>query len=166
MARVQITSKVDITCDLLLAWQGIANGITVQNAKAREKYWKAWTGYYDECNADPYLECLSRCEQGVLLTGFAARVRTGVYVYRDQVHVQTVTQALAAISITCPVLYESEGEQYIFPLKRLTEGFRISGPTLHSSACSTSRITENGSSSCIPKNEHAHAVGDLITIAF
>ena len=52
-----------------------------------------------------------------------------VYGYRDQVHVQTVTQALAAISASCQLvlgrkqspIYESEGE-YILPLKRLTKG--------------------------------------------
>ena len=172
MARVQITSKVDIACDLLLAWRGIANGITVQNAKAREKYWKAWTGYCDECSADPYLECLSRCEQGVLLTGFAARVRTGAYGYGDQVRVQTVTQALAAISTTCQLVgkqspvYESEGE-YILPLRRLTEGFRRQDPPSIPQLAVPVELPEMAAHlAYLTKNEHAHAVGDLITIAF
>ena len=133
MARVQIAKKTDIACDLLLVWRGIANGITVQNAKAGEKYWKAWTGYCNECNAEPYLECLSCCEQGVLLIGFAAQVRTGAYGHGDQVRIQMVTQALVAISTTCQLVgkqspvYKSEGE-YILPLRHRTEGFRRQDP--------------------------------------
>ena len=67
MARVQGPGKVGVACDLLLAWRTIADGVTAQTSKTRQKCWKHWTEYCHQCNTDPYLDKLSSCERAVLI---------------------------------------------------------------------------------------------------
>ena len=65
--------------------------------------------------------------------GFAARVRTGYYGYRDQVKVHSVTDALLAISTTFELagqpspLYKDHN-MYNLPIKRCIEGMRRQNP--------------------------------------
>jgi len=79
------------------------------------------------------MQKITKLEQIVLTTGFAARVRSGAYGKRNQVKVQSVTKALAAISKTIELageqspLYKAPNE-YILPLERLVEGFRREDP--------------------------------------
>ena len=176
MDRVQGPNKISIACDILFAWRRtIADGVTAQTSRTWEKYWKKWTEYCHECSTDEYLSDCTICEKSIILTGFAARVRTGTYGRGDQVKVQSVTDALSAISQTSKLVgqprspvYQAEGE-YIIPVKRLVEGFRRQDPPaipipqmavpleIPEAALHLAYL------SCDAKH---NAVGDLIIIAF
>ena len=87
MARVQAKSKIDAARDLLIAWQFVVNGITVQTTKERGKYWKTWTIYYEECNVKPYLDTIKPYKRTIIIKIFVARVQTRDYGNGSQVHV-------------------------------------------------------------------------------
>jgi hypothetical protein len=172
MDRVQNSGKIGIACDLLLAWRTIADGTTVQTTRTRERYWKDWTTYSSQCSTDPYLSNLSKCEKAIILTAFAARVRTGAFGRGNQVKVSTVTDALAAISKTCQLVgqqspvYETEGE-YILPIQRLVEGFKRSDPPAIPQMAVPVSVPEMAARlGYITNNPRAQAAGDLTLIAF
>eukprot|EP00957_Ditylum_brightwellii_P000784 61910-Ditylum_brightwellii.AAC.1 len=66
----------------------------------REKYWRHWQQYAKIWHKDPFLDNASELKQGIILTAFTARVRTGDYGRGHQVHVSSVMEALLAISKT------------------------------------------------------------------
>ena len=82
---------------------------------------------------DPFLRQGSELEQSIIITGFASRVRTGFYGRGNQVKVQSVSEALAAISKTIELageqspLYKSHNI-YKLPIERLIEGYRREDP--------------------------------------
>ena len=133
MDRVHSDQKIGVARDLLLAWRTIADGTTAQTAKTWEKYWKHWTEYCHKCKVDPYLTKISNAERATILIAFAACVRTGAYGLGNQVRVQSVSEALAAITKTYELvgqqspIYQTQGE-YILPIKRLLEGFCRTDP--------------------------------------
>ena len=172
LERVHSDSKTGVACDFLLAWNAIADGVTAQTAQTRQKYWKHWTEYCQLFQQGPHLDTITACEKSVIITGFAARVRTGAYGLGDQVSVQTVTNALAAVSKTCQLvgqqspIFETEGE-YILPVKRLVEGFkRVDPPAIPQMAVPVSvpeKALELAYATSSPRKQ---AAGDLVTIAF
>ena len=158
--------------DQVLAWREIAYGVTDKTTKTRKKYWEHWSGYCARFAIDPFLSNESKLQQIIILAGFAARVRTGTYGHGNQVKVQTVTEALAAISKTIELVGEqSPGyqapNQYKLPLERLVEGFRREDPPA---------IPQLAVPVTVPNECQAFAEGqsdpgicataDLITIAF
>ena len=172
MARVQGPGKVGVACDLLLAWRTIADGVTAQTSKTRQKYWKHWTEYCHQCTTDPYLDELSSCERAVLITAFAARVRTGAYGRGDQVGVQTVTKALAAISKTCQLVgkqspvTQTEGK-YILPVERIVEGFKRQDPPAIPQMAVPIDVPEAALALAYAVGTNrTEAVGDLTIVAF
>lgn len=172
MARVQGPGKVGVACDLLLAWRTIADGVTAQTSKTRQKYWKHWTEYCHQCTTDPYLDELSSCERAVLITAFAARVRTGAYGRGDQVGVQTVTKALAAISKTCQLVgkqspvTQTEGK-YILPVERIVEGFKRQDPPAIPQMAVPKDVPEAALALAYAVGTNrTEAVGDLTIVAF
>jgi len=172
MARVPGELKNGIVCDFLLAWNTIANGVTAQTAKTREKDWQHWSGYCHNFRLDLFLQRQTACEKAVILTGFAARVRTGAYGNGNQVNVQTVANALSVISKTnqlvgkqSPVL-EKEGE-YILPLKRMVERFkRIDPPAIPQMAVPKEVPEAAQKVAYLSSDARLHAAGDLTVIAF
>ena len=131
--RAEGSQKVELACDFLFAWRAIANGITHQTSQSRIKYWGHWCSYVSKCNTSPSLAGENTLQQAVVLTGFAQRVRSGAYGLGDKIKVQSVNQALAAITATLelggqqsPVL-QSEGK-YITPLHQQLEGLRREDP--------------------------------------
>ena len=129
MERLQDTWKGRITCNLTLVWRSIAYGVTAQNARTMNKYWRHWNNYCKKCITEPYLRSVKPCEQEIIVTEFSVRGWTRAYSQGDQVHVQSFTDALAVISRTCQLvwgessIYQTE-EEYILPNKSLTRGFR------------------------------------------
>ena len=115
------------------AWSAINNGVVDQNNKTREKYWNHWKHYTNAFKIKPHLEQCSNAEKIILITGFAARVRTGYYGKGRTVRVQSVTKALAAISTTIELagesspIYKTE-KNYKVPVARLIEGYRRQDP--------------------------------------
>lgn len=116
------------------AWEAIAYGTTHQASQTCNRYWKHWTNYCSNFHKlDPFLTSVPKVDRSIILTAFAARVRTGAYGRGHQVKVSSVQDAIAAITTTAKLVgqqspaYEMEGE-YILPLKRCIEGFRRQDP--------------------------------------
>ena len=172
MARVRPTSQVGVACDLLLAGRATATGIAAQTAHTQERYWKHWCSYCHECNVNPFLDGIPDIEQGFLVTGFAARVRSGAYGHGHRVTVQSVSQALAAISKTCQLarkrspVYEEAGK-YVLQVERCIEGFRREDPPATPQLAVPVAVPEQtarrGQAS---DSAHQQAIGDLSLIAF
>lgn len=129
MDTISRADKVEFASDFLLAWQAIANGTTLQTSKKQEKYWRHWCSYVASCKADPYLESVDNLTGSIIATGFAARVRTGIYGRGKEVKVHSVTDALTAISTTCELVgkqspFLKAEATYLLPIKRCIEGLR------------------------------------------
>ena len=83
---------------------------------------------------DPHLaNCSSNIERNIILTAFAARVRTGFYGRGRQITVGEVAKALAAISKTIELAGETSPvyrahNKYTLPVERLIEGYRRADP--------------------------------------
>ena len=133
MDSVPNHQKNAITCDFLLAWRAIANGVTDKTNQSHKKYWRHWCSYCSAFNTDPFLRTRTELQQQIIITGFAARVRTGFYGHGHQIKVQSVTDALAAISKTIELvgqqspIYKAHNV-YKLPIERLVEGFRREDP--------------------------------------
>ena len=119
-----------------------------------------------------HLDNITVCKKSIIITDFTARVRTRAYGYGDKVSVQTVTNALAAISKTCQLvgkpspIFEREGE-YILPIKRLVEGFkRVDPPAILQMAVPVS-VPEMALELAYEMSSlQKQAAGDLVTIDF
>jgi hypothetical protein len=108
----------------------------------------------------------------VLITAFAARVRTGAYGRGDQVGVQTVTKALAAISKTCQLVgkqspvTQTEGK-YILPVERIVEGFKRQDPPAIPQMAVPIDVPEAALALAYAVGTNrTEAVGDLTIVAF
>jgi len=66
----------------------------------RKKYWERWTSYVAPLGVDPYLQATHYEHRARVLSGFAARVRTGHYGRGQQIRVGTVISAITAIGTT------------------------------------------------------------------
>ena len=143
-----------------------------QNNKTREKYWNHWKNYTTACKACPNLVKCSNAEKIILITGFAARVRTGYYGRGRTVRVQSVTQALAAISTTIELagesspIYKTE-KAYKLPVARLIEGYRREDPPSTPQLALPIAVPEQ----CLKagrqsNNPYLKAIGELSIIAF
>ena len=91
----------------------MSTGVTHQNIQTRQKYWNFWQTYCAQCKTNPYLDSTNKIEQSILLTGYAARVRTGIYGRGNQVKVQTVTDALSAMANKVPYTKRRENTFYL-----------------------------------------------------
>ena len=65
--------------DISVAWKAIDNGVVDENNMTREKYWQHWREYRKMFQTDPYLEQCTNIQKIIIITAFAARVRTGYY---------------------------------------------------------------------------------------
>jgi hypothetical protein len=114
-------------------WRAIDNGVTAKTAKSRTKYWRQWQSYTATWNRNAFLSNVSSFEKVIILTAFAARVRTGFYGQRAQVRVPSVAEALAAIAKTIKLAGQSSlvyrfDETYILPIQRCIKGMRWEDP--------------------------------------
>ena len=101
------------------------------NTKSRQKSWAHWTGYCQAFRQDAYLRSCTKLQKSIIITAFAARVRTGYYGLGHQVTVQTVADALSAVSATIMLAGEQSPvyqapQTYVLPVARLIEGYRLS----------------------------------------
>ena len=172
LGRSSRCRKVKLASDFLLAWRAIANGVTHQTSQGRNKYWSKWCSYVSSCNASPSLAEKPPLQQAIILTGFDQRVRSGAYGRGDKIKVQSINQALAAITATLelggqqsPAL-QSEGN-YITPLHQQLEGLRRedppSIPQLAVPVSLVKHITNHHGASSQPIQT---ATAELISIAF
>ena len=172
MEGIHPIPKDFIKGDINSVWRAISNGVVAQNIKTREKYWAHWTSYTSLFNKNPYLTDCTNKEQIIIVTAFAARVRKGYYGKGKQVTVQTITQALSAITKTCelvgqpsPVLQAEK--TYKVPVAWLVEGYRREDPP------ATPQLTvpvtvpiQCHKSAYATKDPRQQAIGDLTLIAF
>ena len=143
-----------------------------QNTKTREKYWAHWKAYTNLFRKDPFLTNCTNSQQVIITTAFVARVRRGFYRKGQQVIVETVPQALSAISKTCelagepsPILQAEKTDKV--PVAQLVEGFRRQDPSATPQQATPIAVPEQcyvrGYKTPLHKEQ---AVGDLAIIAF
>ena len=84
-------------------------------------------------NIEPFLSNTNETQQIIILTAFAARVRTGHYGRGNTVKAASVQEALSAISKTIELagksspLYKAE-KAFKVPVARLLEGYKRQDP--------------------------------------
>jgi hypothetical protein len=161
-----------LTRDILTAWDAINNGVVAQNNRTREKYWAHWRTYCTSFNQDPFLQLLTPNQQVLLLTAFAARVRTGCYGKGNPIKVQGVANALSSITKTFELvglnspIYQAPGT-YKVPVARLMEGYRREDPPAVPQLAVPIRVPNKVRQTGYATNDHKlQAIGDLAVIAF
>ena len=167
-----LTRKAMLARDILSAWGAIDNGVVDKNNKEREKYWSHWEQYCQAWNKHPHLLDCSPLETIIILTAFAARVRTGHYGRGKRVTVQTVKVALSAISKTIELggqpspIYKAE-DTYKVPVARLIEGMRREDPPSVPQLAVPIAVPEHVLKKAYQTDDNIlHAIGDLSLIAF
>jgi hypothetical protein len=121
---------------------------------------------------DPFLSNASTIEQGIIITAFAARVRSGFYGHGNEIKVSLVSDALAAISKTIELVgkqspvYRYE-ETYTLPVQRCIEGMRrVDSPAIPQLAVPVAVPIEMAREAYATSSTRAQATGDLGLIAF
>ena len=144
--------------------------------KAREKYWQKWCQYARKVKIDPLLQSTHPLIRDLVLTAFAARVRTGFYGKGRQIRVQGVTDALSAISKTIELaglkspVYRAHNK-YTLPVERCVEGWRRQDPpSVPQLALPVLVVNHLADMAYNPTSDtacpHDQAVADLAQVAF
>ena len=172
MEGIPLARQIHLTRDIVAAWEAISNGVVDENNRARQKYWSHWSEYCSAFNQEPYLSGCSPLKQNIIITAFAARVRTGHYGRGRRVKVQTVAHALSAISKTLELagqsspVYETPGT-YRVPVARLMEGYRRVDPPAVPQIAVPAKVPRACQQAAYKtKNDNLKAIGDLAIIAF
>jgi hypothetical protein len=115
------------------SWKAITNGVVAKTTSDRQKYWRHWCSYTALFRFDPFLSNASSTDKDQIICAFGANVRTGAYGRGAQVKVQTVTDALSAISTTIQLAGQRspvyrEDQKYTLAIERMVEGFRREDP--------------------------------------
>ena len=172
LERMHPAHRLGFSRDCLSAWRASTLGVTPQTTKTREKYWNHWRQYAAQCHIDPWLTNTSPLERDITINAFAARVRSGFYGRGAQVKVQSVNDALSAISKTIELagqpspLYR-EANKYQLSTERLCEGFRREDPpAVPQLAVPVSIVNHCYKSSLLTNDALTAAAGQLTIIAF
>ncbi len=83
--------------DFRLADNGFHFGRVAATTKGRESCWEWWAAYVAPVGVDPYLQDTPFTIRVHLLTGFAARARTGYYGRGKQIQAGSVSSAIKAV---------------------------------------------------------------------
>lgn len=115
------------------AWEAIGDGVVDSTTQQRQRYWSKWIQYARIFRVSPYLDHTTAIERNIIITAFAARVRSGFFGRGRQVTVGEVAKALAAISKTIELAGEVSPvyrahNKYTLPVERLIEGYRRQDP--------------------------------------
>ena len=120
--------------DFRLADDAFYSGRLEAASRGREKYWNHWQRYVAPVGVDPYLQGTNFQKRIRLLSGFAARVRTGYYGNGKQVKNCTVSSAITAVGQTIALACDSNltkvvGSERLLPcLQIMLDGYRIVDP--------------------------------------
>jgi hypothetical protein len=120
--------------DFNLADDGFFAGRVETHAKNRSKHWTYWCSYVEPLGVDPLLKYSSYTERCRVLSGFAARVRSGYYGRKRQVKARTVATALRAIGQTIALECERNplkllGSDKLIPrLQQMIDGWEKADP--------------------------------------
>jgi hypothetical protein len=169
---MQDSCRIGFARDCLSAWRSIANAVVIKTSKTTTKYWGHWATYAATCGIDPFLRNTGRLESDVIVTAFAARVRTGVYGRGTQIRVSGVQDALASIATTCMLagqqspIHRTE-EKYTLAIERLVEGYRRADPpSVPQLAVPITVPNLCFEAGMLSPHEHIRGAGHLCTIAF
>eukprot|EP00957_Ditylum_brightwellii_P071281 5418852-Ditylum_brightwellii.AAC.1 len=138
----------------------------------REKYWRHWQQYAKRWNKDSFLDNASELKQGIIITAFAARVRTGIYSRGHQVSVSSITGALSTISKTIQLAQKHspvyrEDQKYILPVEKCVKGIQRQDPlSIPQLAVPVSVPIECHRMAYAAKNIGVQAAADLALVAF
>jgi hypothetical protein len=143
-------------------------------SRGREKYWTHWQKYVLPVGVDPYLQDTHFSQQIQLLSGFAARVRTGYFGNGCQVKGCTVSNASTAIGQTVALACDANptkvvGSKRLLPcLQIMLDGYRKVDPATQKKLPMQSNVpellVETAYASVTPERQQATA--DLTMIAF
>ena len=117
-----------------LADQAFNAGRVASNSKNRSTHWANWCTYVQPMGVDPSLQFSNHTERVRLLTGFAARTRTGYYGRHRTVKAATVASALTAIGQTIALEHavnpiKIAGSDKLLPrLQQMLDGWAKSDP--------------------------------------
>jgi len=120
--------------DFRLADDAFYSGRLEATSRGREKYWNHWQKYLAPVGVDPYLQGTNFQKRIRLLSGFAARVRTGYYGNGKQVKNCTVSSAITAVGQTIALVCDSNptkivGSERLLPrLQIMLDGYRKVNP--------------------------------------
>jgi hypothetical protein len=110
--------------DFHLADDAFYSGRLEVTSRGRKKYWDHWQQCATPMEVDPYLQDTNFSKRIRLLSGFAARVRTGFYGAGRQVKNCTVSSALTAVGQTIVLACDSNPTK-IVGCKRLLPHLQI-----------------------------------------
>eukprot|EP00957_Ditylum_brightwellii_P018716 1406398-Ditylum_brightwellii.AAC.1 len=123
-------------------------------------------------NKNKFLDDATELERDIILSAFAARVRTGFYGRGNQVKVPSVVEALAAISKTIQLARKQspvyrEDKKYILLVEKCLEGMRREDPpSIPQLAMPVDVPIECFCRAYTTNNNSAQAAADLSLIAF
>ena len=109
-------------------------GRVASHSAHRSNQWKNWCSYVYPLGVDPSLQFSGFAERVRLLSGYAARTRTGFYSRGRQVKAQTVSSALTAIGQTIALEHERNpikvnGSSNLLPhLQQMLDGWSKADP--------------------------------------
>jgi hypothetical protein len=143
-------------------------------SRGQEKYWTHWQQDVLPVGVDPYLQNAHFSQRIRLLSGFAARVRTGYFGNGRQVKGCTVSSAITAIGQMVALACDAKttkvvGSKWLLPrLQIMLDGYRKVDPATQKKLPVQSDVpellVETAYTSVTPKRQRATA--DLTTIAF
>ena len=129
--------------DFRLADNAFYSGRLEATSRGRDKYWNYWQKYLAPVGVDPYLQGTNFQKRIRLLSGFAARVRTGYYGNGKQVKNCTVSSAITAVGQTIALACDSNptkvvGSERLLPrLQIMLDGYRKVDPATRKKLPST-----------------------------
>ena len=172
MGRIPLSTKVNFTRDVIAAGHAIDSGVVAQTTRTREKYWRHWCRYAAAIEINPLLQETDPLIRDVVLTAFAARVRTGHYGRGRQITVQGVTDALAAISKTIELAGLKSPvyryfNKYNLQIERCVEGMRREDPPAVPQLALPVAVPTHMAVAAQNSDSHEEqAIGDLSLVGF
>ena len=156
----------------MLAWERIDSGVVAATAKSRIRYWNKWQSYASLFRIDPFLQNVPPLERDIVVTAFAARVRSGHYGRGKQVSTGEVRTALAAISKTIELVGERSpiyraDNKFNLQIQRCLEGMkRQDPPATPQLALPVTVIQTLHSDAYTSSSTRLQTISDLASIAF
>jgi hypothetical protein len=168
--------RCEYESDFCLADEGYRNGRVAATTQTRDKYWREWKAYVKPLGVDPYLQkaTTTHATKCRMLSGFAARVRTGKYGRGRKVAAASVSSALTAVGQTIivdtgvnPTKVEG-ANKLLYPLQVTMDGWKKEDPPTRKKLPVEVDLPEHITTIGLRKgaSQLAQAVGDLVLIAF
>ena len=174
MDRLPSFLKDRYASDFHLADEGFYRGRVEETSRKRKTHWKRWVAYVLPLGVDPYLCKTPYTIRVRALSGFAARVRSGIYGRKKQVRAATVNSALTAVGTTIsldrgvnPTKVDHTNNLLPRLAQMLTGWRKVDPPTMKKLPVAIDIPELLAMAGLSPSaNELDKAIGDLVLIAF